>query len=268
MQDATRNTRHCGISCAAGSGQRRTSSMREALYATTSAQHGTDATQDATHDHTTRAAACTKHKRNRQHAAGNAMYEMRRTKSGRSRTSGHAAPAVVESDGLLDSDCRRVPSQSSRATRKTGIRVRRNRPREIQCPKTAAWDGERPKRQEVAEAKERESALRSRREQLVKGALNPRTKRAVRPPPKVQRSEPDAAPRCASFRTSFVLPRVFSCEFAACCIVLCEASVPCCALVVEYKAWPMLLVVRCPLLAAHEMRNAAVPCVSCCISQG
>ena len=34
------------------------------------------------------------------------MYEMRRTKSGRSRTSGHAAPAVVESDGVLDSDCR------------------------------------------------------------------------------------------------------------------------------------------------------------------
>ena len=47
------------------------------------------------------------------------------------------------------------------------------------------------KRQEAAEAKERESALRSRREQLVKGALNLRTKRAVRPPPKVQRSEPD-----------------------------------------------------------------------------
>ncbi len=45
------------------------------------------------------------------------------------------------------------------------------------------------KRQEVAEARERESALRSRREQLVKGALNPRTKRAVRPPPKVQRSQ-------------------------------------------------------------------------------
>jgi hypothetical protein len=53
-----------------------------------------------------------------------------------------------------------------------------SRLREIRCPKLA-----RPidagkarlklaKRQEVAEAKERESALRSRREQLVKGALN------------------------------------------------------------------------------------------------
>ncbi len=30
--------------------------MREALYSTISAQHGTDATQDATHDHATRAA--------------------------------------------------------------------------------------------------------------------------------------------------------------------------------------------------------------------
>ena len=56
MRDAARTPRHRRVSCAAGSGQRRTSSMREALYATTSAQHGTDATQDATHDHTTRAA--------------------------------------------------------------------------------------------------------------------------------------------------------------------------------------------------------------------
>ncbi len=31
MRDATGNTRHCRISCAAGSGQRTTSSMREAL---------------------------------------------------------------------------------------------------------------------------------------------------------------------------------------------------------------------------------------------
>jgi hypothetical protein len=37
------------------------------------------------------------------------MYVMRRTKSRHSRTSGHARPAaVVESDGVLDSDCRRV----------------------------------------------------------------------------------------------------------------------------------------------------------------
>jgi hypothetical protein len=117
MRDATGKTRHCRILCAASSGQRATSSMRVELYSTTSAQHGTDATQDATYDqcrsmHRTRTEPTT--------AAGNAMYEMRRTKSGRSRTSGHAAPAVVESDGVLDSDCRRVPSQSSRATRKTG----------------------------------------------------------------------------------------------------------------------------------------------------
>jgi hypothetical protein len=117
MRDATGNTRHCRISCAASSGKQ-TSSMREALSSTTSAKNGTDDTHKM--QHTTSAAARTKHKRNRQHAAGNAMYEMRRTKSGRSRTSGHAAPAVVESDGVLDSDCRRVTSQSSRATRKTG----------------------------------------------------------------------------------------------------------------------------------------------------
>jgi hypothetical protein len=37
------------------------------------------------------------------------------------------------------------------------------------------------------------------------------------------------------------------------------ASVPCCELVVEHNASRMLLVVRWPLLAAHQMRNAAVP---------
>ena len=49
--------------------------------------------------------------------------------------------------------------------------------REVRCPKNSKWmqGGEGLKRQDVAEAKERESALRSRREQLVKGALNPRT---------------------------------------------------------------------------------------------
>jgi hypothetical protein len=117
------NRRHTALPHFVCGGQRAAENQQHArstLYATASTQHGTDATQDATHDHTTRAAACTKHKRNRQHAAGNAMYEMRRTQSGRSRTSGHAAPAVVESDGLLDSDCPRVTSRSSRATRKTG----------------------------------------------------------------------------------------------------------------------------------------------------
>ncbi len=39
---------------------------------------------------------------------------------------------------------------------------------------------------------------------------------------------------------------------------MCVASVPCCALVVEDNAARMLLVVRCPLLAAHEMRQCRV----------
>ena len=39
------------------------------------------------------------------------------------------------------------------------------------------------------------------------------------------------------------------------CCILCVASVPCCALVVEYNALRMLLLIRCPLLAAHEMRQ-------------
>ncbi len=134
-----------------------------------------------------------------------------------------------------------------------------------QTPHISGGCRERPNRQEVAEAKERESALRSRRDQLVKGALNLRTKRAVRPPPKVQRSEPDRAPRCASFRTSFVVPRVFSCVFAACCgtkgRILHLVCGVCAVLRTGCRvqnASRMLLVVRCPLPAAHGMRRCRV----------
>jgi hypothetical protein len=42
------------------------------------------------------------------------------------------------------------------------------------------------------------------------------------------------------------------------CCILCVASVPCCALVVEYNASRMLLLVRFALLAAHEMRRCRV----------
>ena len=68
----------CGGQRAAGNQQH----ARSILYATTSAQHGTDATHQM--QHTTGAAACSKHKWNRQHAAGNAMHGMRdETKGGR-----------------------------------------------------------------------------------------------------------------------------------------------------------------------------------------
>ena len=99
LRDATGNTRHRYISCAAISGQRTTSSMREALYSTTSAQHGTDATHKM--QHTTGAAASSKHTRNRQHAAGNALHGMRG-----SRTLVHleAARAALESRPGKDSE--------------------------------------------------------------------------------------------------------------------------------------------------------------------
>jgi hypothetical protein len=77
MRDAKGNIRHRRISCAAGTGQRRTSSMREALYAATSAQH-----------------AQTPYKRCNlrpvpQHAANShENTRVRRKKSGSSRTSG------------------------------------------------------------------------------------------------------------------------------------------------------------------------------------
>ena len=51
MQQETHGTAAFRISCAASSRQRNTSNMGQALYSTTSAQHGTDATQDdATYD--------------------------------------------------------------------------------------------------------------------------------------------------------------------------------------------------------------------------
>ncbi len=49
MRDATGDTRHCRIPCAAGSGQRATSSVREALSSAPSAQHGTDAKHKMQH---------------------------------------------------------------------------------------------------------------------------------------------------------------------------------------------------------------------------
>ena len=67
----------------------------------------------------------------------------------------------------------------------------------------------------------------------------------------------DRAPRRAIFRISFTSPVVFHLSLlhaaarVVCCI-LCVASVPCCAVVVEYNASRMLLVVCCPLLTANE----------------
>jgi hypothetical protein len=90
MRDATGNTRNCRMSCAASSGQRVTSSIRSALYSTTTAQHGTDAIHKM--QPTTGAAACSKRTRNRQQAADNAMHGMRDETKG-SRTLAHLGAA-------------------------------------------------------------------------------------------------------------------------------------------------------------------------------
>ena len=79
MRDATGNTQHCRISCAARSGRHTPSSMREALYETTSAQLGADAAHKMQHLHTSCAAAGSKSTRSRQHAECHAMHEMRRS---------------------------------------------------------------------------------------------------------------------------------------------------------------------------------------------
>ena len=86
MRDATGKTRHRRISGAASSGQGTASSIPEALCPTTSAQHGSDAIHKM--QHTTGAAACSKHTRSRQHAAGNAMHGTRDEAKG-SRTLAH-----------------------------------------------------------------------------------------------------------------------------------------------------------------------------------
>jgi hypothetical protein len=57
MRDATGSTQHCRTLSAASSGRHTPSSMREALYETTSAQLGTDAAHKMQHHHTSCAAA-------------------------------------------------------------------------------------------------------------------------------------------------------------------------------------------------------------------
>ncbi len=72
------NGKHTALPHFVCGGQRTSSSMREALYSTTSAQHGTDAIHnDATYDRG----------RNMQQTHMN-IHGVRRTKSGSSRTSG------------------------------------------------------------------------------------------------------------------------------------------------------------------------------------
>jgi hypothetical protein len=61
----------------------------------------------------------------------------------------------------------------------------------------------------------------------------------------------------------FRLTRVFSCEFAACCgtgrkLHLLYGVCACCALVAAYNASRMLLGLRCPVPAAHEMQQCRV----------
>ena len=73
MQEETHGIAVLRVRRAAGSGQGTSSSMREALFSTTSAQHGTDATHKM--QHTTGAAAGSKHTRNRHYAAGIETYD-------------------------------------------------------------------------------------------------------------------------------------------------------------------------------------------------
>ena len=151
---------------------------RSTLYATASAQHGTDATQDATHDHTTRCRSMHQTQtepttRSRQCNVRDETNAIRTLAHLGARCAGGGGVGWSVGLGLPESDVT-VESCNSQ----NWAFGRRNRLREIRCPKLASpkWDARRErlklaKRQEVAEAKERESALRSRREQLVKGAL-------------------------------------------------------------------------------------------------
>ena len=84
--------------------QRTSGSMREALYSTTSAQHGTDATHKM--QHTTGVAAGSKHTRNRHYAAGIETYD----ETNGSRTLGAAG---FSADGSLESP----PKKPGRGTR-------------------------------------------------------------------------------------------------------------------------------------------------------
>jgi hypothetical protein len=85
MQQATRSTAVFRVQRAADSIQPAACAKHCMRQPVRNTAH-TDAAHKMQHHHTTCAAACSKSTRNRQHAAGHAMYEMRRTKSGRSLT--------------------------------------------------------------------------------------------------------------------------------------------------------------------------------------
>ncbi len=164
MRVATANTRHCHISCAASSGQRANSSMREALYSTTSAQHGTDATHKM--QHTTRAAACNK---------------LTCKDTGRGERNPQArAPRGSVSYPIALVKYIPTPRKSDVQTRTPSGMQGRERDRSYRNVRKS------PKRRSASRLRlVSDSALRSRRAQLDKGALIPCTKRAA---PKVLRT--------------------------------------------------------------------------------
>ena len=202
MRDATSNTQHRRISCAASSGQRTTSSMREALYSTTSAQHGRRHTQDATYDR------CRSMQQTHAEPAPRSRQSNARDETNGSRTLAHlgAAPGSV----LAFQHTRlQLKSNGGRASRRGGAgecahaydhegwegrpRHQRLRPRRVHST------GSRTYLRWTAQARLRLRARRGHVLQRVQGLRRVRPRRAVRRAvfwPLCQRTPPTTA--CSS----------------------------------------------------------------------
>jgi hypothetical protein len=100
------------------------------------------------------------------------------------------------------------------------------------------------------------------------GVPAPRTPIVQPPLHDGRRSEPDAAPRCASVRLPFVSSLIPCIALpAACCrFRVCYRFGVCAVLRTGCRVQRFANAAGCPPYAAHRIRNAAVPCVCCCIS--
>jgi hypothetical protein len=201
MRDATGNTRQRHISCAASSGQRTSSSMREALNSTTSAQHGTDATH--TMQHTTGAAACSKHTRNRQIAAGIETYE---------ETKGIRTLPRLEAPGFLSRKQPQVPSRIGDASDVAARRLHIS----LACAHRWPTDVDRPRCWI-------RTRLGAREVHAVGSCCPPRPRlpasRHPKKPPAISTMSPHSALEVRVLRRCFqcAATRIASCPCRACC---------------------------------------------------
>jgi hypothetical protein len=175
MRDATGNTRHCRFSCAEGSEQRVADNQQHARRivldnqcATRHRRHTRCNTRPYDPCHSMQQTQTEPTTRSRQCNVRDEANEIRTLAHLGARCGGGGGVGWSVGLGLPESD---VTAESCNS-QNWAFGRRNPTPRNPMSQTRNTKEGctERPKRQEVAEAKERASALRSRREQLVNGA--------------------------------------------------------------------------------------------------